>query len=82
VGGVLDRPKALGEVAPILQRLELSFQGTDTVKDGSMQSTAGIWRFSGGTGKLKGNCKGQGHVRPMKAEVCEAPRVYELNVRR
>jgi len=54
VGGVLDRPKALGEVGPILQRLELSFQGTDTVKDGSMQSTAGIWRFSGGTGKLKG----------------------------
>ena len=35
------------------------FQGNGMVKDGAMQSDAGTWSFTGGTGKLKG-IKGKG----------------------
>jgi hypothetical protein len=35
------------------------FQGTATMKDGMPQSAAGLWTYSGGTGKLKG-LKGKG----------------------
>lgn len=35
------------------------FQGTATMKDGTLESSKGTWTFNGGTGKLKG-IKGKG----------------------
>jgi hypothetical protein len=35
------------------------FQGTGTVKDGALQTDAGTWSYTSGTGKLKG-IKGKG----------------------
>ena len=37
----------------------ISYQGTATVKDGTLESGKGTWGFTGGRGKLKG-IKGKG----------------------
>jgi len=43
-----------------------SYHGTQTVKDGAIQSGTNTWTLTGGTGKMKGvkgsgGCKGQGN---------------------
>ena len=40
-------------------KIYVRFQGTDTMKDGKMETSEGTWSYIGGTGKLKG-IKGKG----------------------
>ncbi len=39
--------------------LRVSYSGSETLKDGGVETTKGSWAFTGGTGKLKG-VKGKG----------------------
>ena len=51
--GLVSNTMANGDKAHV------SFQGTATLKDGAPQTSEGKWRFTSGTGKLKG-IKGSG----------------------